>query len=40
MAKNQVKFQKGISIHGFMKLYGTEEQCQRRLFDMRWPTGY
>ena len=21
-------------------MYGDEEQCQKRLFDMRWPTGY
>ncbi len=40
MAKNHVQFQKGISIHQFMKMYGTEEQCQKRLFEMRWPTGY
>ena len=40
MAKNQVQFQKSISIHAFIEMYGQEEQCQKRLFDMRWPTGY
>ncbi|WP_299021198.1 IS1595 family transposase [uncultured Photobacterium sp.] len=40
MAKNKVQFQKGISIHKFISMYGTEEQCQQRLFAMRWPNGY
>lgn len=40
MAKNKVQFQKGLSIHKFIELYGEEEQCQKRLFDMRWPIGY
>ncbi len=40
MAKNQVQFKKSISIHVFIEMYGQEEQCQKRLFDMRWPTGY
>ena len=40
MAKNKVQFQKSISIHGFISQLGTEEQCRKRLFDMRWPSGY
>ena len=40
MVKNQIQFQKGISIHGFIEKYGNEEQCQKRLFEMRWPKGY
>jgi len=40
MAKNQVQFQKGISIHKFISMYGEEEQCQRRLFEMRWSSGF
>ncbi|WP_421851776.1 IS1595 family transposase [Marinomonas sp.] len=40
MAKNKVQFQKGLSIHAFMSKFGTEEQCRKRLFDMRWPAGY
>ncbi len=40
MAKNKIQFQKSISIHGFISQLGTEEQCRKRLFDMRWPSGY
>ncbi|MCP4253776.1 MAG: IS1595 family transposase [Candidatus Scalindua sp.] len=40
MAKNKVQFQKGISIHRFMLKYGSEEQCQKQLFNMRWRNGY
>lgn len=40
MAKNKIPFQKSISIHEFISKLGTEEQCRKRLFDMRWPTGY
>ncbi|MGR5239251.1 transposase, partial [Vibrio alfacsensis] len=40
MSKNQVQFQKGISIHKFMSEYGTEKQCQNRLFEIRWPNGF
>lgn len=40
MAKNKVQFQQGIFIHDFMYKYGIEEQCQKRLFEMRLPTGY
>ncbi len=40
MDKNKVQFQKSISIHQFITMYGTEEQCQKKLFNMRWPTGY
>ncbi len=29
MAKNQVKFQNGISIRKFISMYGEEEQCQK-----------
>ena len=40
MAKNKVQFQKGISIHRFMAMYGSETQCQKQLFNMRWSSGY
>lgn len=40
MSKNKVQFQKGISIHRVMSMYGTEEQCHKRLFNMRWPAGF
>ncbi len=40
MAKNQVQFQKGISLPQFLKQYGTEEQCRNALFQWRWPGGF
>lgn len=40
MARNQVQFQKGISLVRFNKLYSTEEQCYERLFNMRWANGF
>lgn len=36
MPKNKVQFQKGFSLHTFQKKYGTEEQCQERLYRARW----
>jgi len=40
MAKNQVQFQKGLSLPEFLKQYGTEEQCRRAVYDWRWPQGF
>lgn len=40
MPKNQIQFQGGISIPRFLSLYGTEEQCQKRLFSLRWENGF
>ena len=40
MAKNKVQFQKNILIHEVISQLGTEEQCRKRLFDMRWPSSY
>lgn len=40
MAKNKALFSKGISTHEFIHKYGIEEQCQKRLFEKRWSTGY
>jgi len=37
MKKNAVQFQKGFSLPDFFKKYGTEEQCEKALFDWRWP---
>lgn len=36
MSKNKVQFQKGYSLTGFIKDYGTEEQCRQALFKWRW----
>jgi len=40
MARNQVQFQKGMSIQQFLQQYGTEEQCRETLFRWRWPQGF
>ncbi|MCA9397410.1 transposase, partial [candidate division WWE3 bacterium] len=40
MAKNQVQFQRGLSLPEFLKNYGTEQQCCDALFKWRWPEGF
>ena len=40
MAKNQVQFQKGLSLPEFLKHYGTEEQCRGAVYGWRWPHGF
>lgn len=40
MPKSKIQFQKGLSLHNFLKSYGTEEHCRNRLFKMRWPAGF
>ena len=40
MAKNQVQFQRGLSLPEFLKFYGSEEQCRSALFRWRWPGGF
>lgn len=40
MARNQVQFQKGMSLAGFFTRYGTEEQYRKALFQWRWPDGF
>lgn len=39
VARNEVQFQKGLSMAEFHRLYGTEEQCHAALVKMRWPDG-
>jgi transposase-like protein/ribosomal protein L37AE/L43A len=40
MPKNKIQFQKGLSLHRFQELYGTEIQCREKLFRAKWPGGY
>lgn len=40
MAMNRVQFQKGLSMAGFMKQYGTKERCHAALVASRWPSGF
>ena len=40
MAKNRIQFQPGLSLHEFMSLYGTQEQCFQAVFKMKWPSGF
>ena len=39
-AKNQVQFQAGMSLMGFLDRYGSEEQCREALAKARWPNGF
>ncbi|SDP16687.1 IS1595 family transposase [Desulforhopalus singaporensis] len=41
MAKrSEIHFQQGVSLLDFQSKYGTEEQCQKHLFQLKWPNGY
>ena len=40
MAKNQVQFQRGLSLPGFLAHYGSEAQCGDAVFQWRWPEGF
>jgi transposase-like protein len=40
MAKNQVQFQKGLSLPDFLEQYGSEARCREALFQWRWPSGF
>lgn len=40
MAKNKVQFQKSMTIHAFMNKFGSEAQCRKQLFRIRWPNGF
>jgi transposase-like protein len=40
VARNEVQFQKGLSMAEFHRLYGAEEQCHAALVKMRWPDGF
>jgi transposase-like protein len=40
MAKNKTQFQKGFSLPSFLSQYGTDDQCRKALFQLRWPDGF
>lgn len=40
MAMNRVQFQGGLSMTEFMRLYGTQRQCEKALEASRWPKGF
>ena len=40
MARNKVRFQKGLSDTAFAARYGSEDQCRAEVFRMRWPHGF
>ncbi|MCU7849799.1 MAG: IS1595 family transposase [Candidatus Thiodiazotropha sp. (ex Lucinoma kastoroae)] len=40
MPKNAIQFQKGLGLHEFLEKYGTDAQCGKALYQLRWPTGY
>lgn len=40
MSRNNVQFQKGLSLAAFLQSYGTEQQCRDALFQARWPHGF
>ena len=40
MPKNTIQFQKGLGLHEFLEKYGTDAQCRKVLYQLRWPTGY
>ncbi|SER48556.1 Transposase zinc-ribbon domain-containing protein [Nitrosomonas sp. Nm51] len=37
---NKIQFQAGMSLHEFLRQYGTEEQCEAALSVSRWPQGW
>jgi transposase-like protein len=40
MARNQIQFQKGLSLTQFLDEYGTEVQCHQALYQWKWPEGF
>ena len=40
MPKNQIQFQKGLSLPEFLRNYGSEEQCKEAVFKLKWKDGF
>ncbi len=40
MCKNQIQFQKGLGLQGFLSQFGSEDKCRKALVRWRWPQGF
>ena len=40
MKKNNIQFQKGLSLVEFQRLYGSDEACRDAVARLRWPSGF
>ncbi|RLV57663.1 IS1595 family transposase [Parashewanella curva] len=40
MPKNKIQFQAGYSLIQHFEDYGTEDNCEKALFDWKWPSGF
>jgi hypothetical protein len=40
MAMNRIQFQASLSLPELIQLYGTEENCEVALEQVRWPDGF
>jgi len=40
MSQNKIQFQEGLSLPEFFERYGTNEQCEQVLFNVRWSNGF
>ena len=40
MKTNRIQFQPGMSLNQFLTKYGTEQQCEAALENVRWPQGF
>jgi len=40
MSKFKVQFQKGMSLQQFLHEFGSEEQCRKPVYQIRWPHGF
>ena len=40
MKRNQVQFQKGLSLTAFLQRYGCEQMCAQAILQARWPNGF
>ncbi len=36
----KIQFQKGLSLPEFLEHFGTREQCEKHLYQTKWPEGF